>query len=67
MVKDAEEYHIFALDAQNPDKTPRMSTLCPPIHGLPRPRSAPRGMDDVSTGRADRGSSIAATGLWCPD
>ena len=44
MVKDAEGYHIFALDAQNPDKTPRMSTLCPPIHGLPCPPAAPPGV-----------------------
>ena len=63
MVKDAEEYHIFALDAQNPDKTPRMSTHCPPIHILPHPRSDPQDVDDVSMGRADRGSSIAPTGL----
>ena len=39
----------------------------PPLHGLPRPRSDPRDVDDVSMGREDRGSSIAPTGLWCPD
>ena len=44
---------------------PRMSTHGPPIpiHALPRPRSDPQDVDDVSMGRADRGSSIAPTGL----
>ena len=50
-----------------PGQNPRMSTHCPPIHGLPRPRSDPQDVDDVSMGRADRGSSIAPTDLWCPD
>ena len=63
MVKDIQGYHIFALGAQNPDKTPRMSTHCPPIHALPRPRSDPQHVDDVSMGRADRGASIAPTDL----
>ena len=67
MVKDVEGYHIFALGAPKPDQTPRMSTHCPPIHALPCPRSGPQDVDDVSMGRADRGSSIALTGLWCPD
>ena len=49
---------------QNP---PHVDPLPPhPWPPLP-PRSAPRGVDDVSTGREDRGSSIAPTGLWCPD
>ena len=46
-----------------PGQNPRMSTHCPPIHALPRPRSDPQDVDDVSMGRADRGSSIAPTGL----
>ena len=48
-------------------KLPHVDPLPPhPWPPLP-PRSAPRGVDDVSTGREDRGSSIAPTGLWCPD
>ena len=39
--------------------------------GLPlRPLLVPQqplDLDDVSVGRADRGSAIAPTGLWCPD
>ena len=50
---------------QTRTKPPHVDPL-PPIHGLPRPRSDPRDVDDVSMGRADRGSSIAPTGLWCP-
>ena len=38
----------------------------PPLHGLPRPRSDPRDVDDVSMGLADRGSSIAPIDFWCP-
>ena len=67
MVKDIEGDHIFALVAPNPDKTPRMSTHCPPIHALPRPRSDPMDVDDVSMGHADGGSLIAPIGLWCTD
>ena len=63
MVKDIEGDHIFALVAPNPDKTPRMSTHCPPIHALPRPRSGPQDVGDVSMGLEDRGSSIAPTDL----
>ena len=47
MVKDIEGYHIFALGAQNPDKTPRMSTHCPPITP-PRHRGGPQDVGDVS-------------------
>ena len=46
---------------------PRLSIHCPPSHGLPRPRSDPRDVDDVSMVRTDRGSSIAPTGLKCPE
>ena len=49
-----------------PGQTHRMSTQCPPFHGLPSHRSDPRDVDDVSMGRADPGSPIAPTGLWCP-
>ena len=56
----------FRSGCTKPGQTPRMSTHCPPIHGLPRPRSDPQDVDDVSMGRADRGTSIAPTGLWCP-
>ena len=51
---------------QTRTKPPHVDPV-PPLHGLPRPRSDPRDVDDVSKGRADRGSSIAPTGLWCPD
>ena len=44
-----------------PGQNPRMSTHCPPIHGLPSHRSDPWDVDDVSMGRADRGSSIGPT------
>ena len=50
-----------------PGQTPRVSTHSPPIHALPHPRSDPRDVDDVSMVRADRGSSIAPTGLKCPE
>ena len=48
-------------------QTPCMSIHCPPIHALPCPRSDPWDVDDVSMGRADRGSSIAPTGLKSPE
>ena len=44
-----------------------MSTHCLPIYALPHPRSDPQDVDDVSMVRADRGSSIAPTGLKCPE
>ena len=66
MVKGIEGYPIFALGAQNPDKPPSCRPTAPPSMPSPAP-AAPRDVDDVSMGRADRGSSIALTGLWCPD
>ena len=67
MVKNIEGYPTFALGAQNPDKTPSCRPIAPPIYALPRHRSGPQDVGDVSMGRADRGSSIDPTGLWCPD
>ena len=56
-----------SLWVRKPGQNPRMSTHCPHIHA-PRPTAAaPRIMNDVSMGRADRGSSIAPSGYWCPD
>ena len=49
----------YTKPGQNP---PHVNPL-PPNHALPRPRSDPQDVDDVSMGRADRGSSIAPTGL----
>ena len=66
MVKDVEGYHIFALGVPNRDKTPHVDPW-PPIHALPRPRSDPQDVDDVSMGLEDWGSSIAPTDLWCSD
>ena len=54
MVKNIEGYHIFALGAPNPDKPPHVDPL-PPIYGLPRPRSDPRDVDDVSMGPSGSG------------
>ena len=34
MVKDVEGYHMFALGAQNPDKTSRMSTNLASLYAL---------------------------------
>ena len=51
---------------ENRTNPPHVDPL-PPIHGLPSHRSDPWDVDDVSMGRADPGSSIAPTGLWCPD
>ena len=48
-------------------KPPHVDPLPPPIYALPRHRSGPQDVGDVSMGRADRGSSIDPTGLWCPD
>ena len=48
-------------------KPPACRPIAPPIYALPRHRSGPQDVGDVSMGRADRGSSIDPTGLWCPD
>ena len=53
----------YTKPGQNP---PHVNPLSP-NHALPRPRRGPRGVDVVSMGRADRGSSIAPTGLKCPE
>ena len=66
MVKDIEGHPILALGAQNPDEPPACRSTPPQSMASPAPRSDPRDVDDVSMGRADRGSSIAPTGLWCP-
>ena len=64
--KNIKGYHIFALGAQNPDKPPACRPIAP--HPCPSPPpQRPLDVDDVSMGRADPGSSIAPTGLWCPD
>ena len=51
---------------QTRTKPPHVDPV-PPLHGLTRHRSDPQDVDDVSMGLADPGSSIAPTGLWCPD
>ena len=63
MIKDIKRVSHLRSGCTKPGQTPRMPTHCPPLHGLPRPRSDPRDVDGVSMGRADRSSSIAPTGL----